>query len=481
MRIVLTFLLILPFLCKGQEEVNRQKVRFSASFETIISTDSIKPFWTRVNKNGTVPLKGDMYAIDLRMNKEYDSLFTKNRNLNNWGIAYGARAFGGINGEQPIFFLPEAYVKVRWKHFEFYGGRRQEVFGLVDTLASSGSYIWSGNAMPLPKLQLHTPGFLPITKRGFLSMKAGMSHGWFSDNGVVKNHWLHQKWLYGKIGRSDSKVQFSAGVNHQVMWGGYSEILKEVGGQFPPTVDGFLTPNPLYSYPYIILPFLHKIKPQSPDKVSAYDAGNVVGNQLGSVDMAFDIHFNRVKVLLYMQQPFDFARSLVLLNNIEDGLYGLSITLPSPAIHHLCFEFFDSRSHGRYRFGEYRASNRGEVDNYFFHGQYQSWSNQGNILGNPFIIDQYLEGSQLRFNNRLSYIYTNASGSIRDINYQLKIVRSRNLGTFGREIDLIQNSYFISLNKQFGRNFSANLDLSIDRGYLYPQNESLGLRLNYTL
>lgn len=473
------FLFFIQCYAFAQEESKTEKVRFTAALETIISSDSVKPFWARANKFGTVPIEGNMFALDLGMVKEYDSLYTRARELKKWDLGYGARFFGGINKQEPILFLPEAYVKARWKHLELYAGRRQEIFGLVDSTATSGSYIWSGNAMPLPKVQIHTPGFLPLTKRGFLSMKAGLSHGWFSDNGTVKNHWLHQKWLYGKIGRNDSKVQFSAGMNHQVMWGGYSETLKDVGGSTAPTIDGFLAPFPFYSYQFVLIPFLQKFIPPDANKVPGYDGGLAIGNQLGSVDLAFDIKLYSSRLLIYAQQPYDFARSLANLNNIEDGLYGISLTNRNKIIRKICLEYFDSRSQGRFRFGELQTSNFGEVDNYFFHGQYQSWSNQGNIIGNPFIIDEYFIDGTRRFNNRLFYYFASVMGQVKEISYALKYVNSTNLGTYGRELMLTQQSFNLILSKNIKTHWQAQLDFSLDSGYLYPNTGAIGLKAIY--
>ncbi|SOE21809.1 Capsule assembly protein Wzi [Spirosomataceae bacterium TFI 002] len=463
----------------SQKDMHTKNVKFTAAIQSIISSDTIKPFWSRVNKYGTVPLKGNMLAIDLRVVKEFDSLFTDKKILKKLGFGYGVRALGSVNNKKSILFLPEAYVKVRHKHFELYVGKRQEVFGLVDTVASSGSYIWSGNAMPLPKLQVHTPGYLPITKKGFLSIKAGLSHGWFSDNGIVKNHWLHQKWLYGKIGRKDSKVQFSAGINHQVMWGGYSEVLKNVGGEIPPTIDGYLAPFPLYSYQFVLIPFLQKIILPDGNKVPGYDGGLAIGNQLGSVDLAFDIKIGGSSLLVYTQQPYDFARSLYNLNNIEDGLYGISLRIKNKIINKVCFEYFDTRSQGRYLFGKLQPSNYGEIDNYFSHGQYQSWSNHGNIIGSPFIIDEIYSKSNDILSNRVFYYYGSVFGKVFDLDYAFKFASSSNLGTYFREINKKQNSMNLSFSKSVKRHFLIGLDFSMDRGYLYPNTIAFGIKANY--
>lgn len=58
--------------------------------------------------------------------------------------------------------VPEAYLKARWGIFELSGGRRREIVGLLDTTLSTGSYAWSGNALPIPKIQLEIRDYAPI-------------------------------------------------------------------------------------------------------------------------------------------------------------------------------------------------------------------------------------------------------------------------------------------------------------------------------
>ena len=456
----------------AQKSLIDNKYIFSSTLG--FSNTSDLPFWSRVNQYGQAPASGNFIQLSGSAYHDYDSLLTRNKKLQPWGLGYGLGLTGNLTTNKSVLLLPEAYLKIRHKNWAFYAGRRKEIFGLTDSAMTSGSYIWSGNALPMPKVQIHTPSFVPVGKKGLISYKAGISHGWFGKDSIIQNYWLHQKWLYGKVGKG--KVQFMAGLNHQVQWGGYSEILKNVGGQYPPTIDGYLAPKPLYSYQYILLPFLQKFVPPSPEKVPAYDGGLAIGNQLGSVDIALQVKLSSATLLIYKQQPYDFARSIVNLNNVEDGLHGISWSRhTSGMLDKVILEFFNSKSQGRFRFGQYNASNFGEIDNYFSHGQYQSWSYQGVILGNPFILKNPVNGRIS--NNRLHYFYLGLSGQVGSIHYFSRQVYSRNFGTYAAALSSNQYSGSFELSYPLRRqNFIVRV--AWDKGNVYPS--VLGWQTSYT-
>ncbi len=450
--------------------------------QTMLSSSAVytnkeeQPFWFRVNKYGENPQKGSFFQLKLNHLNDYDSLFTPQKQLKKFSIGYGLTGLINISQNKTNLILSEAYIKVRLKNWEFYSGRRKEIFGLVDTINTSGSYIWSGNAFPMPKIQIHTPGYVPMGKKKLFSYNAGISHGWFGEDSVVQGHWLHQKWFYGKFGKPEANFHFSAGINHQVMWGGYSDILED-GTQYTSTINGYLAPYPLYSYKYVLLPFLQKIVTPGQSKVPGYDGGLAIGNQLGSVDISLSLQTDASRWLFYKQTPYDFARSLYHLNNIEDGLYGLTVQLKKGTfIKAITAEYFYSLSQGKYRFGKLQESNSGEIDNYFFHGQYQSWSYKDNILGNPFVI--YEKDGQFRFNNRIKYVYILVTGTLSNkFGYKIKSCRSVNYGTYNNPIHLIQHNNLLTLNYLHKKNNLYQFDFAFDKGELY--NSNVGLSLGY--
>ncbi|UBM57653.1 capsule assembly Wzi family protein [Marinilongibacter aquaticus] len=457
----------------GQNSLIKNNL-YSLKASAFTSTQKDLPFWLRANQYGTVPNQSNFVQLSALAQHEYDSLYNRQGQLNRFSFGYGLDVSGNI-GSQNHFFLTQAYAKIRFKALELYVGRRKEIFGLVDSSSTSGSYIWSGNALPMPKVQIHTPNYVYFGKHKRLAFNAGISHGWFGKDSVVQGAWLHQKWLYLRFGKPNAAFKFYAGANHQAQWGGHSDILEDLP-EYATTINGKLAPYPLYSYQYLLLPFLQKIIPPDKNKVPSYDGGLAVGNQLGSVDIAAEINPYWGHILIYKQLPYDFARSIAHLNNIEDGLHGISVRIhEAEYVQKIIFEFFNSKSQGRYRFGKLQPSNYGEVDNYFYHGQYQSWSYKNHIIGTPFII--FKKDGRLRYNNRIQYFYLGLEGTLLGLQYHTKHAFSNNFGSYGAEFLKRQYSGFLSLKKPLYNKQLINLQLAFDSGQLY--NNSFGLSLTY--
>jgi len=445
------------------------------SFRTgvLSATKNSTPFFLHANQFGLMPTEPDIAYFSAGIIKDYDSLFILKRKLKIFKYGYGINLHANMGNTNQIL-LPEAYLKLRFKHLEFYGGRQKEIQGLTDSTLSSGAYVWSGNALPVPKLQISTPNWVGWGQYKRLSYKAGLSHGWFGTQGIIENFYLHQKWLYLKISDKKQKIQLMGGINHQTQWGGYSEELKKVGGQYPPTFNGYLAPNPLYSYQFILLPFLQKLINIDPTKVPGYDSGLAIGNQLGSVDLAMTINQNWQ---LYHQKPFDFARSLINFNNIEDGIYGISwkIKKPTTIFQHIVGEFIYTKSQGLYRFGKYQLSNSGEIDNYFSHGQYQSWTYKNRIIGTPLIL---ANDSNRIINNRVKAFYVSVNGHYQSFDCQVKAQQSYNYGTYGSALDISSTSFLLAVQHSLPYRLNLSLQLAQDIGGLYKN--ATGFHLSFS-
>lgn len=432
---------------------------------TYLSTAGATPFWLRSNQYGSVSVSSPFLTFRGAIYKDFDST-QNNQKLKKFGYGYGFGAVANV-GKQSGLFLPEAYLKIRYNSFEFYGGRRKEIMGLVDTALTSGSYIWSGNALPIPKIQISIPNYKQLGKTSIF-VKGGISHGWFGDQIYVKDYYLHQKWLYARIGQENSKFKLFAGFNHQVQWGGVTQSINPIYSK-----NGKLAPYPLYSYQFVLIPFLQKIIKLKPEKLTDFDSGLAIGNHLGSVDIGFEVENSIISLLFYKQQPYDFARSLYNLNNIEDGLYGLSLNFRNNAnIKKILFEYLHTISQGLYRFGKYQSSNYVENDNYFSHGQYMSWSYNEFIIGTPFI----LVNENGVYNNRIKALIVNVSGKIS--NKAFYIIGggfSSNFGVYGKEISGNQFSGRLNTEYFLTSNSSMIGQLSFDNGNVHPKTFGLSL------
>ncbi len=401
LQLVLFFILLSP-------SVVAQQTGLSAYAEAggyVSSSDRI-PFWLRANQWGRVPVQAPIGTARLGLHYQspvtyVDSAHRKARF--NWSVGvegvanvgakppillaeyYGNMRWrwldGGANdGAKSQLLLPEAYGKVRWRWLELMAGREKQIIGIVDSTLSSGSYSWSGNALPIPMVRLGLPDYVPLGFLGrFVSIKGTFAHGWFNVP-YIKHAYLHQKTFHIRLGKPVNNVHVHLGLVHQVQWGGEAEYLRagdlSINGKLPTDFGDYVRGVVLAQLTRGLIS----------DRFNYFDGFNRVGNHLGHIDMAVDWRIKDTKFLLYRQHPFDDASSLQF-QNLPDGLYGLSLRRNTPttsafALKGMVLEYFYTRDQTHYVPGSRFSSD----DSYFNHAQYrQGWSYMERAIGNPLL------------------------------------------------------------------------------------------------
>ncbi len=445
------------------------------------------PFWLRANQYGTVPLRNPALRLNAGLRSDYRPVdSTGYRPKFDWG--YGINVVANV-GATSQFLLPEAYLKGRFGAFELYAGRRKETIGLADTLLTSGSYIWSGNALPFPKIQIAIPVFTPIPfTKGVISVMGTFSHGWFENSGrLVQGSYLHQSSFYGRLGKPSWRVRLYGGFNHQVMWAGHSDYLD-------PTVaaNGQLPSNIKY-FPSVVLGTRNPFPDDQNIQTISHFEENRVGNHLGSIDFAAEVNLNHWNLFAYRQFVYDDG-SLFYGTNLDDGLNGLRIKnrdQPSGSpffLRQITLEYLFTGSQGGDLFILEDPKKRGR-DDYFNHSQYlDGWTYFGRTLGTPFLTPQQEVSSSLppRYgiaNNRVSLFHFGLSALILDkVDIMARLSFSHNAGTY--------QIPYLTIPAQFSGLLTASLpvrllggtvlngSLALDSGGLLPNSVGayVGLR-----
>ncbi|GAB3562991.1 capsule assembly Wzi family protein [Spirosoma luteolum] len=450
----------------------------------LAATAAPTPFWLRSRQYGIVPLGNPAGLVRLGgvLNR---ALTTRPRGLR---LRLGAEVVGQAGPSGGRLLLPEAYAQLRLGVFELYGGRRRDVFGLVDTLLSSGSYAWSGNALPLPKVQLGTAGFVPLGfTRNWLAINAFMAHGWFAGTDSIQGSYLHQKAVYLRLGKPGGRVQLYGGLLHNAQWGGRSDYryrrLYPNNGQLPSSLADFGRV------------LVAKAPEQAPgNNVTEHDALNQIGNHLGSVDLGATVRLTNWQLLGYYQHPFE-DKSGLQFANWPDGLYGLSLRRPgAPAggfrIDHLLLEVLSTldQSGTVLPFG---------LDDYFNNYQYlDGWTTGGRTIGTPFIGPKadlrpaLVAGTtRTRFavgNNQLTLLHLGVAGrSASGLWVQLLVSASRNQGIMRAPFRMPVNQLSAGLTAGSPVSWLGGADLrlslALDQGDLYPASAGAWLALRKTL
>lgn len=471
--------------------------------ETAVSASSSEqtPFWIRTNQFGTVPtvspfatIRGGITASYLYDRTKPAKLVQNKRRLMGWG--YGLEVVANLNHKSGVL-VPEAYVKGQLWGFEFMAGRRKEVTGLADSTLGTGPFIGSGNALPLPKIQIAIPDYTPIGfTKDVISFRGHYAHGWFGNQGVVTHSYLHQKALYGRLGKTTWPVRFYAGINHQVQWAGRSDVITNENqiknGRFP---------TGLTNYVNAILGTSLAARGDNIDttQFSKVDRGNRVGNHLGTVDVGFEINASRFSLLFYRQSIYEDG-SLFYLTNIADGLNGVRFRNKKSAARGLhlqtaVLEFLYTLSQGGALF-TYHEKFRGN-DNYFNHTQYiDGWSYKGRTIGNPFITPANdtqanlprTQATDFQFftnNNRVKVLHLGVAGSLHNrYTFQLKCSMSENLGTyaspFPADVRQFSSILVVGLPTAFLGSTQTTVSIAHDQGKLFPNNTGFQISLRKT-
>lgn len=399
---------------------------FDLSSMVIGSSNGETPFWMRTNNYGSIPLEGVSGTLLGTVRKEYnrDSLSWSDTK---WDWAAGAelRMNTGTKIEAQLL---AAYLKAKYSIFQIQAGRNKDMIGLIDSSLSSGSFAVSGNALGVPKLDISIPHYwtLPILK-GVIAIKGNFNFGFAGNMNLRRvidsnikdvTTFYHQKSFYGRIGKDSWKLKVYGGFNHQVFFGNESRIF---GSDFK-------------------LNFLQDLWYVTSGKAYANKSvvSSKVGNHLGSLDQAVSYDFKSIYLYAYHQFFYDVG-GLAHLNNIKDGLWGLTIAnkkTPKTTFywHKILFEFLNSKSQG----GELteKITPSGDEDYYNNYIYYDGWSYKGENIGNNFFTNKkYIKKNLPSFNeyignNRLLLFHGGIEWGIKDWTFVNKFSFSRNYGTY---------------------------------------------------
>nr|WP_295930064.1 capsule assembly Wzi family protein [uncultured Dyadobacter sp.] len=391
------------------------------------STASRTPFWLHANQWGIVPTSGQV--LSGRAGVEGRKLLSKDSlSAPKWSFAYGAELVGNA-AEQSKLLIPQAYAGIAFKSFQLTVGRRKQYVGFNDNELGTGAYMWSGNALPVPRVQLGFESYVPLI-RNFLYFKGFYSDGYLDGKRPVTSELkFHNKSLFIRLGKPDGKLKLHGGFNHAVQWGGKSPYFTE-NGQMPKGFD---------KYWYVITGFKPKGKVSG---ISSFDETNRIGNHVASIDFGLELDFQSVNVMFYRQNLVEDG-SLFYLNNIKDGLNGLTFKMKDRegkyfSLERLTFELLYTKSQGG---SEATDGNRIRgKDDYFNNGQVRDgWSYHGRGLGTPFITPQ-TENNWPRYadfftnNNRVWVIHSGMKGKLNAATWTTKLSLSSNEGTYDQPL-----------------------------------------------
>lgn len=395
-----------------------------------LTSGKYTPFWLRANQYGAVPTEESYGMVGMETSGKV--VLSKRAD---WGYGLSARINLAETKADPM--IQEAYIKGRYGIFELQVGRKKQLQGLMDSTLSSGSYIWSGNALPMPSINLVVKDFwAPAFLKDVVGFKGNYSHGWFENSRAdVRDFYLHQKSFYGRLGKPNWKVKFYGGFNHQVQWGG---VLKYSDPNNFSAKNGRIASG-AKEYLYMITgQSINRVKEGGDTATYGVNDGwNRLGNHLGTVDLGMEIELTLGKLLMYRQSIYEDG-SLYYGNNITDGLHGISFARKAKkGLQRVVVEYLNTASQGGNVFTN--SSVLRGFDNYLNNGVYNSgWTYFGKGIGSPLLtLDSETDLAPTKNvvydNNRLEAYYIGIEGLFGENAVTFRGSMSNAIGWFGSE------------------------------------------------
>ncbi len=413
------------------------------------------PFWIVSNRQGKYFPGKNSVAIELGIYAQGDSSRVFNYD-------YGLELYSRYSSSSE-FWLHQAYAGVIFSDLvQFRAGLWEETVGSKEPTLSSGSVIWSGNARPMPRIQIGTPGYVDVPfSEGYLEIKGLMDHGWFENNRFASGVMLHHKNAYLRLG-GRLPVNIYYGFNHYAQWGGSSPRQEE---PYPSDIKSFMR-------------VFFNID-GDPDRSGTPEGWviNRFGNHLGSRNYGIDLNLKYLSAGIYLQDIFE-DNSGISRKNFPDGLWGLWIrfTNEKKPVQAFVYEFFHSTNQsGPYH--DIDGDTLGGNDNYFNHGHYQSgWTYHKYTIGTPLITSPVLENtSSFKIsNNRVIAHHIGFEGFISSTShYRSFLTFSRNFGTYSKPFEYRKDQFSLMLEltnniKLF--DLKASVTLAADLGEMHGDN-----------
>jgi hypothetical protein len=332
----------------------------------------------------------------------------------------------------------DAYAGLAYKKLQLVLGRQAEHVGLADPVLTSGPEVYSRNAPTIPKLSISTRGYADIADG--LGVKAGLAHGWLGEEQLVKDAYLHEKYLYLRFGNDwpDDGLNFYAGIHHLAIWGGEGEP------------SGFSD-------------FLRIVRAANGGaSASQSDQANALGDHRGTIEFAIKAKGYDADHYIYVQSMFEDSSGLRFWDP-GDYLIGASVLFKDPdrPLVRLNAEYFDTRISS--------AAGRLEPDNYYVNGTYGGWVHEGWAIGHPFIPFTRSGSYNWTPQNRITAISGAALMRFSDLlNPLVRIAWIRNSGSFGAPLEGDAKTTTVACDLQntshIGKEWSITQQLSFEAG-----------------
>ncbi|MBL7473750.1 capsule assembly Wzi family protein [Robertkochia sediminum] len=371
--------------------LHAQETLWSGSLEGlgVFGTDEELPFWAYSNTFGRVEKESNFYMLGTAAAR---------KDLARWGFIEAGAGVLLNNGGSPDLRADHYYVK--WENYWFgvVAGKEQPELKYNGLSASDPSFLFSNNARPLPGVRIYTPRPLLLDNKEKWQLEADWAEYVLDDDRTIGNARVHTKSV-NFIYNHDERNQVQAGFQHVALWDG----AWPVKGVF---VDG------ITDYASIFFGAMDREKSKS--------TVNGVGGDWNQM-ATYRFKYRRINKTFDIELFWDHLAELgpgMRMANFPDGKWGFYVQnkREEPMWDNFLYEFYYTRNQSDWK---------GENENYFNHGVYQSgWTYHNRVIGVPF----FIEGENGIISNRFLVHHFGLEGMVGTVPYKGKLSYRRNYG-----------------------------------------------------
>jgi hypothetical protein len=284
----------------------------------VVATGEHTPFWQINRQWGSVPVDANNLYVK-------GGVFHAQSLPGGWSAEAGVDVAAANASASGNIWIQQLYARLNLTIWRLDVGMREDYASSLNARLSSGDFVKSNNARPIPEIKISLPEYLPVPyTKGNMYFKGDFSVGYYLDSRWKENTarprnrdyttdiLSHRKSVYFRFGNiaDRNRLQFTVEMDHAAQWGGklyqYRDRQYVVIRQ-PQGIDDFIR---------------MVVAKEGSAGASAADNAYVAGSQWGGYLFRFDYKLAAQRRLsIYTNHFFDDGSGMVF-ENYRDGLFG---------------------------------------------------------------------------------------------------------------------------------------------------------------
>lgn len=403
---------------------NKDTLAVEVGVSAVASSGRFAPFWMHSNAYGKVsasPFSGSLNVVlekpATRPGRWWDYDFAVDVS----GIAHSAtpgnpkcttlRRFPYWQTERGTAIINRLYAHARLYIFDITAGvvPMEGCNPEVDRELSVGDWLFSGNSPSMSRISIGIDRYTAVPGLfGYLEVRGGMTHAWFTDNMYISGSYLHHKFIGGRAG-GNLPINVSFEFHHAAQWGGYSPVYGDLGNDLHALMNVFTAHAGGNSF-----------------NESFNSQGNHLISQLWSVIGKGDGWRISLTWQNFIEDDFMYIGQG---KNLPDGLWGLRFEQSRwPYIASACLEYLGTSDQSGPLMIQDGLLYSG-ADSYYQNSIYTNgWNYQLHTIGTPFITSPlYNRGGEIMTtNNRAKVWHLGIKGDVFTYRYRALFSHARN-------------------------------------------------------